>query len=99
MRSLVDEARLLIQTLEHDEFVDGSLLSDFAQRARTCAAQIAPEARQTVLEAFNDLIEAVRKHQDKTQARLKQIQTNRRSLRKFNHIRQHARSQRFHHSY
>ena len=99
MTSLVDEARILVKTLESEEFVDGSLLSDFAKRARQRADQVAPEARQAVLDAFNELIEAVRQHQNKTQARLTQIQSNRRSIRKFSHIRQHSRGQRFHHSY
>ena len=61
--SLVDEARILVKTLESEEFVDGSLLSDFAKRARQRADQVAPEARQAVLDAFNELIEAVRQHQ------------------------------------
>ena len=97
--TLVDEAKFLIKTLESEEFVDGNLLSDFAERARQCAAQVAPDAQQAVLDAFNELIEAVRTHQVKTQERLTQIQNNRRSLRKFNHLRQHTRGQRFHRSY
>jgi hypothetical protein len=99
MIALVDEARLLVEALETEEFVDGDLLSDFAKRARQSASHISPDAQQAVLNAFNELIEAVSHHQNKTQVRLKQIRTNRKALRKFNHIRQFSRGQRLHNSY
>ena len=99
MNSLVLEAKQLGEALDNNEFVDAEKLNSFAKRARESAERIAPEAQQAVLEAFNDLIEAVRRHQSQTQKKIKQLQNNRKVLKKFAHIREHHRSQRLHRAY
>ena len=99
MSSLINEAKALGIALDRDEFVAAEKLTDFAQRARDNANNIGPDAQKAVLAAFNELIDAIRRHQNRTKKKIKKLQTSRRSLRKFDHIRQHTRGQRLYNSY
>jgi hypothetical protein len=99
MSSLIDEAKALEEALDNNEFVNSDLLNDFAKRARLYAHTVTPEAHSSVLEAFNNLILAVARHQSRTQEKIKTIRTNRRSLKKFGHLRPNTRGQRLHNSF
>ena len=98
MKSVLDEAALLLEALATEEFVPADRLTKLAKRARRCADQLDPRSQRLILATLNELIEAMNGHLKQTKAKLGQLQTNRRALKKFGHLRRHATGQRYYNS-
>jgi len=95
MTSIMAEAKTLLEALENEEFVSSERLSALARKAKQCANQADPEIQRQIMATINQLIKAMELHLDRTKSKLTQLQSNRRSLKKFGHLRKHSKGQRY----
>jgi hypothetical protein len=98
MKPVLEEAKLLLKALASDEFVPTDRLTQLARQARSSAEQLDPKSQREVMATINKLVEAMGAHTKRTKTRLNQLQANRRSLKKFGHLRTHAIGQRYYNS-
>jgi ferritin len=98
MTSIIAEARSLQAVLEQEEFVSVDRVSELAKRARSCADLVDPEAQQRIMTALNELFDTVKRHQSRTTKKINQLRSNRRSIKKFAHLRGHSKGQRYYNS-
>jgi hypothetical protein len=98
MNPLLKEAKFLLTALATEEFVPTDRITQLAKKTRSCADQLDNKTQLELRATIDKLIEAMSSHMRRSKTRLNQLQANRRSLKKFGHLRTHTIGQRYYNS-